>query len=234
MTADFGERRALEEVLHVEVHGKETRHDCPLHLEKILSERAVEGALISGTQGRALLPRREVDIGNVAQGLERFIGAGEVRGPKQDIEIGELAQGKIAVRSFRQHWALIGDRIDGMCFKAIENANQFADENEIAACIVLVARTQFIPNRGRNPFSAIAKRKVHERRDAMMLGEVQHASPVDGPSTITVVEGAGGPQLRSRPAENEIQDRTGTVEQPMDRPLCFPEKKPGTASDVST
>jgi hypothetical protein len=115
--------------------------------------------LISGTQRRALLRRREVDIGNVAQGLERFIGAGEVRGPKQDIEIGELAQGKIAVRSFLQRWALIGDRIDGMRFKAIENANQFADENEIAACIVLVARTQFIPNRGRNPFCAIAKRK---------------------------------------------------------------------------
>ena len=156
MIADFREGRAFEEAFHIKVDGKEARHDRPLHLEKILAKRAVEGAFISRAQIGSLLRGRKLNIRDVTQRLQRFSGAREVRGPEQDIEIIELAQGKIAVNSFSQHRSLVRNRVDCVRFKAIENTNQFADENQIASRVVLIALAQFILNRRRDPFRHIA------------------------------------------------------------------------------
>src|SRR5215472_12646861 len=179
VATDIREGRALEETLHVEVDGKKSRHDCPLHLQKILPQWAVEGAFVSRTLGCSLLRGGELDIWNIAQRLQRFASTREVRGPNQDVEIVELAKGKIAVNSFGQHRALIRDRVDRLRFQAVENANQFPDKDEIAFRVTLIALAQFTLNWRRNSRINVAQCTVHEWRNTMMLGEPKQPLPVE-------------------------------------------------------
>ena len=113
--------RSREQSVNVHIYCIEPRQQVPLQFNQIALFTPSKYVLVSRSQVRLLLTRRELQILFVSKLRQCINSFGDIRGPDQQIEVSKLTHYRITVEKVRQRRPLLRDNGNSSGLEMLQN-----------------------------------------------------------------------------------------------------------------